>query len=88
MSAANASTTGTPTRYQRVREILQTAAGTSKANYGGAGRFWEHSLTAFKATKVHGVAMIAPEVPSCCADEPGAAASRSNNSGLIRGLRG
>jgi hypothetical protein len=53
MTAAHAGTTHTPTRYQRVPEILQAAAGTSKAGYGGAGRFWEHGLTAFKAAKVH-----------------------------------
>jgi hypothetical protein len=46
MTAAHAGTTDTPTRYQRVREILQTAAGASKADYGGAGRFWEHGLAA------------------------------------------
>jgi tyrosinase len=88
MTAAHAGTTDTPTRYQRVREILQTAAGASKADYGGAGRFWEHGLAALKAAKVHDVSMIAPEIPSCCAEEPGAATSRGNNSGLIRGLRG
>ena len=46
--------------YARVKAILDDAAGGSSANYGGAGRFWEHSLTAFKATKVHGVAMMDP----------------------------
>jgi tyrosinase len=80
--------TDTQTRYQRVRAILEAAAGASTSDYGGEGRFWNHSLDEFKASVVHGIRMIAPEVPSCCAEEPGAATTRSRNSGLIRGMYG
>jgi hypothetical protein len=33
-----------PTRYARVKEILNTTAGPSAADYGGVGRFWELPL--------------------------------------------
>jgi hypothetical protein len=64
-----------PTRSQRVREILQTAAGSSTANYGGVGRFWNLWLKEFMIATVHGVRMSAPELPPCCAGEPGAETS-------------
>ena len=28
-------------RYDQVKEILDAAAGSSKSDYGGAGRFWD-----------------------------------------------
>ena len=33
-----------PTRYERVREILDRTAGDSAADYGGIGRFWDLPL--------------------------------------------
>jgi tyrosinase len=73
------------TRHQRVKDILNAAAGTSAADYGGIGRFWELSAAQLKTLKLEGVPLIAPEAPaSCC--EP--AASRGAASGLIKGLRG
>lgn len=33
------------TRYERVQEILDRAAGSSAADYGGRGRFWHLPLT-------------------------------------------
>ena len=75
------------TRYARVKQILDDAAGDSKAEYGGIGRFWQRNLDELKALSVHGVRMIAPETAaSCCSEESGE--SRSARSGLIRGLRG
>ena len=71
-----ARTTST-TRYERVKEILDKAAGTSTADYGGIGRFWELPLSELLEVKVHGVRMIAPA-------EPGRGAA----SGLVQGLRG
>src|ERR1041384_4117291 len=74
-----------PSRYARVREILDAAAGDSTSSYGGVGRFWTHDLEAFKTACIYGVRMIAAEEePSCCH----AGGSRSENSGLIKGLRG
>ncbi len=83
----------TSTRYQRVMDILDAAAGDSAADYGGHGRFWKLPLDAFLSVSVHGVRMIAPEeeAPSCCAshgDEEVAGKCRAARSGLIRGLRG
>ena len=73
------------TRHQRVKDILNAAAGASAADYGGIGRFWELSAAQLKILKLEGVPLIAPEAPaSCC--EP--AASRGAASGLIKGLRG
>src|SRR5207248_4073005 len=70
-------------RYDQVKAILDAADGSSKSDYGGAGRFWD-DLDKLKEAKVYGVRMIAPEEKaSCCSDE-----SRSARSGLIRGLRG
>jgi tyrosinase len=90
------------TRYERVREILNRAAGKSQADYGDAGRFWELPLADFKTVEIHGIAMIAPEKEgggSCCcsggaskeaAAEPSQPPfpGRGQRSGLIKGLRG
>jgi hypothetical protein len=48
-----------PTRYARVKAILNTAAGGSAADYGGVGPFWELPLPELLELKVHGVRMIA-----------------------------
>ena len=71
-------------RYQRVKAILDKAAGAvKKTDYDGAGRFWD-GVTTLKAARVFSIAMIAPEQQaSCCDPEP-----RSVRSGLIKGLRG
>ena len=48
------------TRYGRVKEILDAAAGKKDASdYGGAGRFWD-DLEKLKKAKIYGVRMIAP----------------------------
>ena len=71
-------------RYDRVKAILDAAAGTSRSDYGGAGRFWDDGVEKLKEARVYGIAMIAPESQaSCCEPE-----SRSARSGLIKGLRG
>ncbi|HWN44263.1 MAG TPA: tyrosinase family protein [Thermoanaerobaculia bacterium] len=92
------------TRYERVKEILERAAGGSTADYGGLGRFWELPLDELLEVKVHGVRMIAPAErlakPSCCGhtgqsptgDEEGEARppypGRGAASGFVQGLRG
>ena len=85
-------------RYQRVKEILETAAGDSPADYGGVGRFWNLPLEVFQKVMVHGVRMIAAgsEGSPCCCSPPKSQTEaigpkfpgRGNRSGLIRGLRG
>jgi len=80
-----------PTRYQRVREILNAAAGdNSQADYDGLGRFWDQGLEFLKSARLHGVAMIAAERPrSCCGHEIQLDHYvRSAASGLIQGLKG
>jgi tyrosinase len=74
-------------RYARVVAILDAAAADSKADYGGAGRFWDGDLDAFEKVSVYGVRMIAPAVEASCCGE-GGGRSRSERSGLIQGLRG
>lgn len=82
------------TRYDRVQQILDTAAGNSAADYDGHGRFWRLPLNEFLEVRVHGVRMIAPAEAkhSCCgghAEEKNVPCpGRGAASGLIRGLRG
>ncbi|MBV9957683.1 MAG: tyrosinase family protein, partial [Acidobacteria bacterium] len=49
-----------PTRYQRVKEILNQAQGDAHPNYQGYGRFWELPLAQFLQVKLYGIQMIAP----------------------------
>ncbi len=56
--------TDTPTRWQRVREILDAAAGDSAADYGGVGRPWHLPPARLETVEVYGVRMIAPAKPS------------------------
>jgi tyrosinase len=89
------------TGYDRVREILDAAAGDSTADYEGVGRFWHLPLEELKELRIQGVRLIAaPESASrssCCCS--GSAASpepaesstkpgRGAASGLVQGLRG
>lgn len=85
------------TRYQRVRQILDAAAGDSTSDYGGNGRFWNDPLPKFLDVEVHGVRMIAPaekeESCPCCVPKVESNAGppcpgRGARSGLVRGLRG
>jgi tyrosinase len=76
-------------RYERVKQILATAAGNSAADYGGIGPFWNLPLDQLLNLSLYDVRLIAPaeEAPhSCWASPP--AKSRSARSGLIAGLRG
>jgi tyrosinase len=74
----------TATRYDRVRQILDSAAGESQSDYGGAGRFWNLPLERLLELEIHGVRMIAPEEKEHCP----CCESRGAKSGLVRGLRG
>lgn len=81
------------TRYEKVKEILDRAAGESCVDYDGYGPFWKLPLDDFLKFELRGIRMIAtPEeapVHSCCHGptmETGK--SRSARSGLIQGLRG
>ena len=77
------------TGYNRVREILDAAAGDSTADYGGVGRFWHLPLEELTDFRLQGIQMIAAEksAGSCCCSG-GGATSRSASSGLVQGLRG
>lgn len=50
-----------PSRYQRVKEILNAAAEGSQADYQGYGKFWELPLSQLLELEIYGVRMIAPE---------------------------
>jgi tyrosinase len=77
------------TTYERVKEILATAAGSSSADYGGLGRFWDLPLDRLLQAKLYTVPLIAPETrQSCCSHTADPCATRSARSGLILGLRG
>src|SRR2546421_12424719 len=52
------------TRYERVKQILNEAAGNSTANYQGYGRFWNLPLAQFLTGKICGIPMIAPAGPA------------------------
>lgn len=47
-------------RYERVKEILNTAAGSSCPSYQGYGKFWNLPLQDFLKVTIYGVRMIAP----------------------------
>jgi tyrosinase len=84
-----------PSRFERVRSILDAAHAHSTAEYQGNGRFWHLPLDAFLKVSLYGIPMVAPAVPGsaaaahcahCPPDQPGT--GRGAASGLIRGLRG
>ena len=82
------------TGYPRVREILDKAAGRSKADYLGQGKFWHQDLADFLTTSLDGIPLIAPRpvAVSCCgtpqAEPAGSTCGRGAASGLVKGLRG
>ena len=53
----------TPTRWQRVQEILDRAH-TEEPVYAGARRFWAE-LDTLLAAEIHGVRMVAPAQATC-----------------------
>jgi tyrosinase len=46
--------------YQRVKQILNEAAGDAQPSYQGYGKFWELPLSEFLEVTIYGVPMIAP----------------------------
>jgi tyrosinase len=72
------------TRFERVRQILDRAAGDSAADYGGLGRFWNLPFAELAELRLHGVRLIAPPggVHACCA---GAGGSDRGSSGEAAG---
>ncbi len=80
-------------RYQRFKEILTAAAGSSSADYGRLGQFWNLPLEQLLHATLHDVRLIAPDQPTgrtCggCSPADAPASNRSDLSGLIAGLRG
>ena len=63
-------TAAAATRYGRVKEILDAAAGKSTADYGIGGRPWHLELDEFLVVQVYGVRLIAPPTPSPADCEP------------------
>lgn len=59
---SNPTATTSLTRYEKVKAILDAAAGDSTADYHGWGRFWNLPYEDFLQVEVYGIRMIA-EVP-------------------------
>src|ERR1051325_7359090 len=57
-------------RYERVKEILNTAAGSSCPTYQGYGKFWNLPLEDFLTVTIYGVRMIAPPDVSSTGAKP------------------
>ena len=64
-----------PIRYQQVRQILDSAAGRSSADYRGLGRFWNLPLAEFLTVVVCDVRMIAPGAEATPSAAPGVSGS-------------
>ena len=77
MSFAAARAANKTTRYQRVQDILNRAAGDGTPYHEDHARFWNLPLAEFVALSVYDVAIIAP-----------AGADRGARSGLIKALKG
>jgi tyrosinase len=87
-------------RYERVKSILDAAAGQSTADYQGYGRFWHLPLDEFLQVSIYGQRMVAPAPPAApgstataknpchCPSDPAGQIGRGAASGLVRGLRG
>lgn len=67
------------TRHGRFKAIMEAAAGESRAEHGGAGRFWRLPLAELEEARIDGVRLIAPPQPE---------GSRGAASALVKGLRG
>jgi tyrosinase len=83
------------TRYEKVKQILDSAAAGGAVDYDGKGLFWHLPLPQLLQVEIYGVRMIAaPEAAgsgSCCHHEAATdtiSANRSARSGLVQGLRG
>lgn len=78
------------TRYQRVIEILDSAAAGGASDYDGKGLFWRLPLPEFLEVEIYGVRMIAPveAAASSCCHQVTTTQSRGASSGLVIGLRG
>ncbi|MGH9720270.1 MAG: tyrosinase family protein [Bryobacteraceae bacterium] len=89
-------------RYQRVKQILDEAAGEAHPSYQGHGQFWNLPYSQFLAAKLYGIRMIAPvqaaspglpvtpaaPANGCCHsdDAPAPAGTRSPGRGAASGL--
>jgi len=58
------------TRYQRVKAILNAAAGDANPSYQGYGKFWELPLPQLLEVVIYGVRMIAPAKAGPAAKAP------------------
>ncbi|MGO9271303.1 MAG: tyrosinase family protein [Terriglobia bacterium] len=86
MSDEQAGGKGSPqawSRYQRVKEILNEAAGSANPSYQGQDRFWNLPHQEFLAAQLYGIPLIAPAPgrspfqmapASCCHPQPSASA--------------
>jgi tyrosinase len=59
-----------PSRYQRVKDYLNQAAGDGHPSYQGYGRFWELPLPEFLNVVIYGIRMIVPAEASSGSPAP------------------
>lgn len=81
------------TRFEQVKQILDSAAAGGATDYDGNGLFWHLPLPQLLQVEIYGVRMIAPaevtSTGSCCHHEADTTSTkRSARSGLVQGLRG
>lgn len=69
-----------PSRYQRVKAILNQAQGGALPNYQGYCRFWELPLPEFQKVVIYGVRMIAPATSSSTTPFPALPATPASSS--------
>jgi photosystem II stability/assembly factor-like uncharacterized protein len=68
---------GRQTRFDRVREILEAAAGNGHPSHSGAGRFWNQPRVTFVQTVVYGLKVVETE-----------GENRGVRSNLVKALKG
>jgi tyrosinase len=66
-------------RYQRVRQILDQAAGSAHPSYQGHDRFWNLPYDEFLNTRLYGIPMIAPPQAAAPATLPVASAATAKS---------
>jgi len=65
------------TKFERVKQLLNDAAGVRNPSHGGKGKFWNLPLDQLKALKVLGLRVIETDL-----------ADRGARSALVKALRG
>jgi tyrosinase len=68
-------------RYQRVKQILNEAAGDAQPSYQGYGKFWELPLSELLEVTIYGIRMIAPASAGGGGESSASKGAPTSNSG-------